>query len=174
MNAMNMLKGCLNWKVLAGLGVMGAVIWIMAPGAVAAVLPVLLVLVCPLSMLLMMGGMGGQRAAQTGAAEEYACPMHSEVRASFPGKCPRCGMDLVPAASPKKREALVPAGTESSGRNDRLTHLRAELDLISEQQAALARQVEELGATGSEPSGSGGQTVQQAEQIAKAAERRGA
>jgi hypothetical protein len=26
----------------------------------------------------------------------YVCPMHSEVRQSSPGKCPRCGMDLLP------------------------------------------------------------------------------
>lgn len=26
----------------------------------------------------------------------YACPMHPEVRKSVPGKCPGCGMDLVP------------------------------------------------------------------------------
>jgi Heavy metal binding domain len=26
----------------------------------------------------------------------YLCPMHSDVRRAEPGKCPRCGMDLVP------------------------------------------------------------------------------
>jgi hypothetical protein len=26
----------------------------------------------------------------------YLCPMHSEVRQPDPGKCPRCGMDLLP------------------------------------------------------------------------------
>jgi Heavy metal binding domain len=25
----------------------------------------------------------------------YLCPMHSDVRQSNPGKCPRCGMNLV-------------------------------------------------------------------------------
>jgi len=28
----------------------------------------------------------------------YTCPMHPEVRESKPGRCPKCGMDLVPAA----------------------------------------------------------------------------
>jgi hypothetical protein len=25
----------------------------------------------------------------------YLCPMHSEVRQPYPGKCPRCGMNLI-------------------------------------------------------------------------------
>ena len=26
----------------------------------------------------------------------YVCPMHAEVREARPGKCPACGMNLVP------------------------------------------------------------------------------
>ena len=26
----------------------------------------------------------------------YTCPMHPEVRKTEPGKCPGCGMDLIP------------------------------------------------------------------------------
>lgn len=26
----------------------------------------------------------------------YVCPMHAEVRLTAPGKCPRCGMTLLP------------------------------------------------------------------------------
>ena len=26
----------------------------------------------------------------------YICPMHSDVRMPGPGKCPKCGMDLLP------------------------------------------------------------------------------
>lgn len=29
-------------------------------------------------------------------AVEYVCPMHPDVRSSEPGKCPKCGMKLVP------------------------------------------------------------------------------
>jgi hypothetical protein len=29
------------------------------------------------------------------AAEAYVCPMHPEVTSAAPGKCPKCGMDLV-------------------------------------------------------------------------------
>jgi uncharacterized membrane protein YraQ (UPF0718 family) len=32
-------------------------------------------------------------------AGEYVCPMHPEVRQDGPGRCPECGMDLVPAAA---------------------------------------------------------------------------
>ena len=31
------------------------------------------------------------------AGTVYTCPMHPEVTSSGPGKCPKCGMDLVPA-----------------------------------------------------------------------------
>jgi hypothetical protein len=31
-----------------------------------------------------------------GAGRAYLCPMHSDVRQSGPGKCPNCGMNLVP------------------------------------------------------------------------------
>lgn len=30
------------------------------------------------------------------AGTTYTCPMHSEVHADHPGKCPKCGMTLVP------------------------------------------------------------------------------
>jgi uncharacterized protein len=38
-----------------------------------------------------------------GEAGEYTCPMHPEVRQTGPGRCPKCGMDLVP---------VTPAPTE--------------------------------------------------------------
>ena len=34
-----------------------------------------------------------------GASGVWTCPMHPEVRSDGPGKCPKCGMDLVPAES---------------------------------------------------------------------------
>lgn len=30
------------------------------------------------------------------AGKVYLCPMHPEVRQTNPGKCPKCGMDLLP------------------------------------------------------------------------------
>ena len=31
------------------------------------------------------------------AAKKYTCPMHPDVTSDKPGKCPKCGMNLVPA-----------------------------------------------------------------------------
>jgi hypothetical protein len=36
----------------------------------------------------------GARSQEPGA-KPYYCPMHPEVESDHPGKCPRCGMDLV-------------------------------------------------------------------------------
>ena len=33
------------------------------------------------------------------AAPMYICPMHADVRQAAPGKCPTCGMALVPAGT---------------------------------------------------------------------------
>jgi Heavy metal binding domain len=32
----------------------------------------------------------------THRAAVYICPMHSGIRQAWPGKCPKCGMDLLP------------------------------------------------------------------------------
>ncbi|AMR29515.1 hypothetical protein A0257_22070 [Hymenobacter psoromatis] len=34
-------------------------------------------------------------AVPAGLATQYTCPMHPEVVADQPGKCPKCGMNLV-------------------------------------------------------------------------------
>lgn len=48
---------CINWKVLAGLGVVALGLFAFAPKLATAALPYLVLAICPLSMLLMMGGM---------------------------------------------------------------------------------------------------------------------
>jgi hypothetical protein len=40
----------------------------------------------------------------TTAAPAYTCPMHTDVHAAGSGKCPRCGMALIPEGT---RFALV-------------------------------------------------------------------
>jgi hypothetical protein len=39
---------------------------------------------------------------QRAARQLYTCPMHPEVISDQPGKCPKCGMDLVPLNEAKK------------------------------------------------------------------------
>lgn len=57
---------CLNRKVLVGLGAVGLAVLAINPGAVGTMLPTLLFLACPLSMMLMMRRMaGGQEAPET-------------------------------------------------------------------------------------------------------------
>jgi hypothetical protein len=34
--------------------------------------------------------------ASPATVQKYTCPMHPEVIQDGPGKCPKCGMDLVP------------------------------------------------------------------------------
>lgn len=57
---LDVLRKCLNWKVVAGLTVVGLGVWLVAPGAIGAALPFLVLLACPLSMIVMMGAMGRQ------------------------------------------------------------------------------------------------------------------
>jgi hypothetical protein len=67
----DILRKCLNWKVLAGLGAVGLAVWVLAPGLLAQAIPFLIVLVCPLSMLLMMRGMH-EGSSSTPSVEEKA------------------------------------------------------------------------------------------------------
>lgn len=52
---------CLDWRVIAGLAVVGVGIWVIAPRFILGAIPLLLLAICPLSMLLMMGQMGKMR-----------------------------------------------------------------------------------------------------------------
>ncbi|MDQ3120381.1 MAG: hypothetical protein M3Q89_12585, partial [Verrucomicrobiota bacterium] len=45
----------------------------------------------------------GSNTAAT-AAGDYTCPMHSEVKQKALGKCPKCGMALVPAKQDSEKK----------------------------------------------------------------------
>lgn len=162
------MKMCFNWKVVAGLAGVALVVYAVNPQLVLGALPLLLVAVCPLSMLFMggmMGGMGnqnnqqGQQTVPAGGVGQYTCPMHPEVQSSQPGRCPKCGMNLVPVATPRPLT-----------REEQLAQLRAQLQKVSDEQAKLAQQVEQLQVD--EGTTASNKTIEEAEQIARAAEKR--
>lgn len=64
------MRCCLNPKVIGGLLIAGLVLWLFAPATSTAALPLLIVLVCPLSMGVMMWRMnrGGSCAAPDAAS----------------------------------------------------------------------------------------------------------
>ena len=56
---------CFNWKVIAALAATGIGLYALAPGAAAAAVPLLILAVCPLSMLLMTRAMGSMGSCKT-------------------------------------------------------------------------------------------------------------
>lgn len=112
---------CLNWKVLAGLAVVGLGVALYAPGLALSALPLLLVLACPLSCLLMMrrGGQGGQ------GNQGMAC--------CAPGASSDTQMD-------QERSPSVVALTP----DERLAEVRFQLDALQNQQEAILRELATL------------------------------
>lgn len=77
---MNM-RMCLNWKVVAGLAAVGVGLVVLAPGVGARVLPLLLLAACPLSMLVMMAGMGrGMKGMGASCATQQEAPAVTGTR----------------------------------------------------------------------------------------------
>jgi hypothetical protein len=58
-------RWCLNWKVVALLSWGVFAVWLVVPSLVWAALPFVIMVACPLSMLLMMRGMGGGESSAT-------------------------------------------------------------------------------------------------------------
>jgi hypothetical protein len=73
---------CLNRNVLIGLGVVAGGVLILAPQAFLATVPLLLVLACPLSMILMMRGMEASRSAETEPPDDTTTPARTDDQAS--------------------------------------------------------------------------------------------
>lgn len=48
-----------------------------------------------------------------GVQDDYTCPMHPEIRQDAPGKCPICGMKLVPVAKSSNDKQKVDKASES-------------------------------------------------------------
>ena len=77
----SMLAMCFNWKVLAPAGAVAAAVFIFAPGTALAVLPLLLLAACPLSMLVMMLAMNGIGPRKAEDAPAPADPSVESLRA---------------------------------------------------------------------------------------------
>jgi Cu(I)/Ag(I) efflux system membrane fusion protein len=125
----NLFRCCLNPKVIGALVFVGIGVFLLAPGAASSVLPLLLVAVCPLSMLLMGGVMmRSQRGQEAIAGDSYYCPMHPEVTSDTEGRCPRCGMALVKGAGSSTR-------SQENTVQEEVGRLRAEVRDLREQLA---------------------------------------
>lgn len=136
---------CFNWKVVAGLAVVGLGVWALAPGVFAAAGPVLLVLACPLSMLFMMRGMNRAQDA------------HGDASTTSGGR--RRPAD---AAHVANGTVPVPPAVVLS-REEQLAELRAELERVRRRHEALAGEIDVLDSA---------PAVREAEAVARAAERR--
>ena len=110
-----MLKCCLNPKVLAGLGAVAVAMALLAPNLTAGVSPLLLALVCPISMLVMMGG-----TARMGANPASRQNLQEGARIEVP-----------------QADIAVAPGT-------RLALLRAQQQLLAEQSAMIAEEIDAL------------------------------
>jgi hypothetical protein len=80
---MNILRACLDWRVLTGITALGIGVYVVNPALLAAAFPLLLIAVCPLSMLLMMRAMGGQQAVPNAADPvERAAQLRGQLAAA--------------------------------------------------------------------------------------------
>lgn len=61
---------CLNKKVIGGLALAGLAIFLVAPGAIGAALPLLVFAACPLSMIVMMRAMSGSGRSACATGDE--------------------------------------------------------------------------------------------------------
>ena len=66
----SLIECCLNWRVIVGLALVGVALFLYAPKLATAYLPILLALVCPISMLVMVLSMS--RKATGGRSNEVA------------------------------------------------------------------------------------------------------
>jgi Sec-independent protein translocase protein TatA len=67
---MDILKMCLNWKVVVILAAVGVGVALIAPSLLVAAVPLLVFAACPLSMLLMMAAMGGMKGGRRASGLE--------------------------------------------------------------------------------------------------------
>ena len=67
-----LIECCLNWRVIVGLALIGTALFVYAPKLALAYVPVLLALICPVSMLVMMFAMDPMKMGRPGQESEPA------------------------------------------------------------------------------------------------------
>lgn len=115
-------KMCLNWKVIAGVAVATAGLFVFAPELAAAALPFLVLAICPLSMIAMAAMMNGGK-----GKSETACSAGSaNAGPSRPGGTPVAQLasleaqqqDLARQIAALESEASRTPGTPDSRRGE--------------------------------------------------------
>ncbi|MGH2797809.1 MAG: DUF2933 domain-containing protein [Thermoleophilaceae bacterium] len=99
-----LLGMCFDWRVLGGLAVVGLGVWLYAPQLLGAALPLLFLLICPLSMVVMawmMRGSMGTQGSQLSAADRLAALQQEQVRLN--AEIARARAELAPPARPAER-----------------------------------------------------------------------
>lgn len=76
-----MWRCCLNPKVIGGLVVVGLLVWLVAPGPGGAAWPLLIGLICPLSMGAMVWRMRRADSCEIPSAQESSAGIDEELRA---------------------------------------------------------------------------------------------
>lgn len=84
---------CLNWKVAAALAVVAGGIYLLVPSVFAAALPLLVVALCPLSMLLMMRMMSGGGRTSCGAEDARGAAAKTQSQADLETELARLRAD---------------------------------------------------------------------------------
>ena len=90
---------CINKKVVAGLAVAGVAIFAFAPDLIGAALPLLILAVCPLSMLVMMRVMSGDKSKS--CAADGTTDIDAELR-SLRAEVARLRDDSTVEAAPRR------------------------------------------------------------------------
>jgi hypothetical protein len=116
---MQALKKCCNWRALALLSGLAVAALLVGPNLVVGVMPVLLVLVCPLSMLLMMMVMGGLQTGHRTQAPASQQPL------------------LNPTPASRSTPTTVSA-------DEQLARLRRQVRQLGEEQTVLGRKINDL------------------------------
>ena len=93
---------CINKKVVAGLAVAGLAVYLFAPNLIGAALPLLILAVCPLSMVVMMRMMSGDKSKAGSPEQGETTDVDSEL-ASMRAELARLRADRTVATPPDHR-----------------------------------------------------------------------